>query len=296
MNYLLFQAYGHHDNINEAMFALLSWLKNAGGPQPGTRVVIYTDDEDTFIDTLGPETWMTFEHLSEPQVKFWRGPSDFVHRVKIKVIQHFCTRYEGNFLYLDSDIWLTQPLQPLFARIAAGEAVMHTREGTLQNANNLSRKIGKFLEGKTFELDGQPLEIDRSTPMWNAGAIGLRTDQAGPLLEQVLTLTDKVYPLYPKHTIEQLAFSFILNRAKTIVPAEDAVFHYWHLKELRPVLRRFFERYRGQSLDVLLEKSSAIDPVSLAAPKEAFLKQPGLVRAFKRMLGQEWKMPTLALD
>jgi len=66
--------------------------------------------------------------------------------------------------------------------------------------------------------------------MWNAGVLGLPA-QAVQRLDTVLALTDQLYRLYPKHVMEQLAFSQVLSQVGKLSAADACIHHYWRDKD-----------------------------------------------------------------
>ncbi|OGX92168.1 hypothetical protein [Hymenobacter coccineus] len=288
-DFLLYQAYGNPDVLNEALFSILSYLR-----QPvGARVVVYTDNPAHFQRILGEAAAVEYVPIAPAQWQAWRGEIDFVHRVKIEVLLHAAARYAGNLLYVDTDTVFVQPLAEVFGALGRGERFMHVGEGRLRDGNSLNRKINQALQqdaGRT-DLAGGPIPPD--TQMYNAGALGLRTTDA-PLLAQVLTLTEQLHRLYPKHVMEQLAFSVVLARAGVVRAAAPWVYHYWNLKEIRPVLAELFTPDGAHPLAAWQVRAAALDVPALAEGKAQFRQNPGWRRAVLRWLKRDWRMPAVA--
>ncbi|TPG72372.1 hypothetical protein [Hymenobacter nivis] len=287
-DFLLYQAYGNPDILNEALFSILSYLR-----QPvGAQVVVYTDNPAHFQRILGDEKAVEYVPIAPTQWQAWRGEIDFVHRVKIEVLQHAAARYAGNLLYVDTDTVFLQPLAEVFGALGRGERFMHVGEGRLRDGNSLNRKINHALQqdaGRTA-LAGGPISPD--TQMYNAGALGLRSTDA-PLLAQVLTLTEQLHRLYPKHVMEQLAFSVVLARAGVVHAAAPWVYHYWDLKEIRPALAELFAPAGPRPLAAWQARAGAIHVPALAEGKARFRQNPGWRRAVLRWLGRDWRMPAV---
>lgn len=290
-DFLLYQAYGNPDVLNEALFSILSYLR-----QPvGARVVVYTDNLAHFQRVLGDEKAVEYVHIAPAQWRAWRGEIDFVHRVKIEVLQHAAARYTGNLLYVDTDTVFVQPLTEIFGALGRGERFMHVGEGRLRDGNPLNRKINHALQqdgGRTALAGGS---ISPDAQMYNAGALGLRSADA-PLLAEVLALTEQLYRLYPKHVMEQLAFSVVLARAGVVREAAPWIYHYWNLKEIRPVLTEFFALAGPQSLAAWQARAGALNVTALAEGKARFRQNPGWQRAILRWLERDWRMPAIAFQ
>ncbi|QKG58307.1 hypothetical protein GKZ68_17750 [Hymenobacter sp. BRD128] len=285
-NYLIYQAYGSADILNEALLSILSYLR-----QPvGATVLVYTDNPAHFQAVLGEVAGVAYVFIEPMQWRAWRGEIDFVHRVKIKVLQHAAAHYAGQLLYVDTDTIFTQSPAAIFAALAQGERFMHVAEGRLGDGNPLNRKINRALQ----QASGGPAlargTIGPDTRMYNAGVLGLRSPDA-PLLAEVLALTEQLYRLYPKHVMEQLAFSVVWARAGPVREAAPWVYHYWNLKEIRPVLARLFAPQPSLTLAGWQARAARLDVPALAEGKAQFRALPGWQRAVWRWLGRGWQLP-----
>ncbi len=287
-DFLLYQAYGDPAILNEALFSIFSYLKQGGG----ATVLVYTDNPGHFQAVLGEANAVQYIQIEAAQWQEWRGEIDFVHRVKIKVLQHAAAHYAGNLLYVDTDTVFLRPPTEIFAALSNGERFMHVGEGRLRDGNPLNRKINRALQqdaGRTA-LAGGPIAPD--TRMYNAGTLGLRSTDA-PLLAEVLALTEQLHRLYPKHVMEQLAFSVVLARAGVVREAAPWVCHYWNLKEIRPVLGALFAAEGPQTLAAWQTRAGALDVPALAGEKARFRQRPGWQRAVLRWVGKGWQLPAV---
>ena len=148
---LVLQAYGRPRIIQEARFAILTFLHFALG-RDGWKVVVYTDRPQDFAD-LGPN--VTCEPMDEGRQRHWRGDIDFVHRVKLEVLVDCLTRHEGVLLYVDSDTYFTADPWPLYDAIEPRTALMHERAGRLsERKNGIFRKMHRFVTTQAFPLPG----------------------------------------------------------------------------------------------------------------------------------------------
>ncbi len=288
-DYLLYQAYGSPAILDEALFSILSYLRQ----NSGATVVVYTDNPAHFQAVLGGAA-IRYHRVEPAQWREWRGEIDFVHRVKIKVLQHAATHYAGNLLYADTDTVFLKPPGEIFAAIARQERFVHVGEGRLRDGNPLNRKINRTLRrdaGHTA-LVGGPIRPDAR--MYNAGVLGFRSSDA-PLLAEVLRLTEQLYRLYPKHVMEQLAFSVVWARSGVVREAAPWVYHYWNLKEIRPVLGELFTGKPGQPLAAWQARAAGLDVPALAEEKARFRQRPGWQRAVLRWTGRGWLLPPIEL-
>ena len=176
MNYIIYQAYGSKDIINEAIYSLLSFYKSSGDTlNDEIKIVIYTDDISA-IDHFFSEKRLIYRPLDQELIRAWRGNIDFVHRVKIKILQDFFTNYQdANVLYVDSDTVFNNDPEQLFKSISEGEFVMHVMEGILKERSNpILKKLFKYLYFNDICLSsGEKIRVPLTSQMWNAGVIGM---------------------------------------------------------------------------------------------------------------------------
>jgi len=264
--HIVMQAYGNEGVLQECIFALLSFSK-FHTPEECARVHfhIYTDQPEWFQQYADCPLQLSFRTISKQDLKQWRGAIDFVHRVKIEVLRDFVKHHTGAVLYLDCDVHFLKPVLPLLQRIAAGELFMHVAESRLSDRENrMMKKLHDF-----FKKKQQVYNVDLDSMMWNAGVLGFTTDQA-LLLDEVLSFTDKAYAQYPKHVIEQFAFSYYFQQAGKIHSTTATVFHYWILAEAKSVLHSFFNHFKGQSWVSLLRYSELIQHHVIVQQKTSF--------------------------
>lgn len=247
------QAYGLDRIKREAVLMILSFFYFTKSDEH-YEVIVYTDDEAFFGKYLG--TRVRTELLTPATIIDWKGPDNFVHRLKVKMLQDCSGRHPGKFIYLDSDTFFKQHPSALFDRISDKSVLMHTCEDRLENESNLLlKKIHRFLQQHPVTIGGEKQLIPGSTVMWNAGVIGMETLSRN-ILSQVLTLTDELYAAYPKHVMEQLAFSYFLQNHFNILAADDVIEHYWpYCKTLEAPLEKFCETLLPLSFE---EKCNAV--------------------------------------
>lgn len=239
---IVYQAYGATDILNQTIFSIASLLKKA---EHDIKVIIYTDRKMDLENFFQQDSRVLFEEITKEQINAWRGKINFVHRVKIEVLKDCGKKYPGDLIYLDGDTYFLDDPEEIFALISDEYSIMHTAEGSLEEGKDiLARKIYWFAKKNGIGID---------TVMWNAGVIGL-SESNKKLFDPVLQMTDQIYKLYPKHIMEQLAFSYHLQKNTTIMPADGIVYHYWDQKpdyqkninqflEKNPTLKQALEAY-----------------------------------------------------
>ena len=268
-NYLVFVCYGAKAVAHECLFALISLADctiNENGTFPD--VWIYTDNPSLFQAYKDCPIKLNFRVVDQSTLKDWRGKIDFTHRVKIEVLRDFTKDRSGNILYTDTDVIFNHDPAPIFRKIAQGQLFMHVMEGIVSDAANpILHKLNKHLSAHNRKLpSGQML---RELPMWNAGVLGFNT-RYNSLLDQVLEFTDNEYAVFPKHIIEQFAFSVYFQNQCPITSAAYYITHYWNLKEIRTILDSFFERFNGYPWNVLQDRFRSVQIPVLLQEKSNF--------------------------
>lgn len=287
--HLVYLAYGPRRFLDEAIYSLASFVAVSG---PGAAAVtVYTDNAGYLRSRLPAE--VRYEELRPDRIRSWRGPTDFVHRVKVEMLRDFCARQHGTLVYVDTDTVFLKPLDGVFAALERdGAAFMHENEGRLSSRRNpIFRKLLAVFRRESFTYRGAPLRVPAECAMWNAGLIGLRLDQRR-LLDEVLDLTDQFHARYPKHVMEQFAFSFVLSREPALRAAADCVHHYWNFKEFGGVLSAFLAKH--QTFEEVVANRARIDPAELIRPKLEFERLSPPARFFrKHLLRRTWALPDI---
>ena len=285
-NYLVYIAFGNDDFRNEAMSSILSYLLLKPQPDDAT-VLIYTDLPGHFKALETAPVPIVCNEIKPEQWKLWRGHIDFVHRIKIEVILHTILTYGGNTLYVDSDTYFLKSPAPVFEALAKGERFMHVYESTLKTSKgfhaSVYENLKKYPEAEWYHtLSG--------ASMYNAGVIGLSATEE-PLLRKVLALTDTLYALHPTHVMEQLSFSMSMPIDGRLEQAAPYILHYWHMKDIRPVLSEFFKQHQGVSTAALVEAYAKLPVLEASRTKDKWELKKRWQRALMRIAGRGWKWP-----
>ena len=291
--YIVYQAYGNEDILNEALYSILSFYKVHGLDYQDITIVVYTDHAVYFESILGKER-IVCKHLDTTLVKQWRGAIDFVHRVKIETLLHFTSTLQNDqVLYLDSDIVFMKPIHDLFEAITEGAFIMHEFEGKL-NASSfpLILKMGKFIKGHQKQLHAKGFDVPIDAGVWNAGVIGFNSSKQH-LLSKVLCFTDGFFAMYPKHIAEQFGFSLYLSKEGTVFNSSAYLFHYWSFKEFRNILHDFFayQKSRAAELSIIIQEIDYISPIKMGESKRLYDNMHWLPKAFRKLKKNRWEMP-----
>lgn len=220
---IVLQAYGLEEVRVQGLYAAWSALAYAG--EAPLSVHVYTDEPSFFAPLAGA---IELRALSPDDIRAWRGPLDFTHRLKAVMIREMTERHPGDrLLYLDADMFFVAPVQSVFDRITPSGSVMHEREYEVATrATSQMRRFRKHMGRLTFR--GAP--VDLGGTMWNAGAVGIHPSRFG-MVDTWIAFIDALYPHYRRGLVEQYGVSLLLQRATEVRPCTDEVVHYWAQKD-----------------------------------------------------------------
>jgi len=252
---ILYQAYGLSYIYNQVLFSILTLYHHLQGDLKGIKVLIYTDRPEIF-QKYNKDIPVSTELLTKDLLAKYKGDMDFVHRVKICIIQDCFTKYKSDVLYLDSDTYFTKSPHQLLNKITTGTSIMNSDDYDLLSADDLYENkdwllIRRAIRGYNYSIENKSVKIPLTTRMWIAGVIGLSFQNA-KLLELILDLCDQIYANKKVFTAEQFAFSYYLQNRSQLLTSEDIIFHYW--KYFKPFNWReiymhhfkiFFKKYRN---------------------------------------------------
>ena len=271
--YILYQVYGDSKVYTQVEFSLLSFLPFIIQSNGLFKAVIYAENPEYFAEY---SEYADVHHLDPVKLKEWMGPLNFNHRAKICLIQDFFSRYRGKLLYLDGDTYCMKDPDKVFQYIDGKEAVMHVNEGRINSeANAMFRKLYRFFKDMpVMQLENEMnINISGSLQMWNAGVIGMMTEQA-KYLEDVRMTTDALYKEYPKHVMEQVAFSQVFQNAFIMRPAADYIYHYWDRREtMMPILYKFLDENKDKPLIDKALTAFELQPVPSLPEKRTFFQK-----------------------
>ncbi len=220
MDNLVYLLYGQAGHDDELVYSVLSALQLIGPESSDYRMIVYTDHPAA----LG-ELPVRIERLSEQVLVEWAGPFDFNHRRKIFVIKDALDKFGGRLILCDADTFFVKHPKKAFARVRPGQTVMHIGEYHLYDP--CARKLADFLQVHDLRnRAGHRWNLTLATAMFNAGIIGLHESDIS-LLDEVVHLTDQVYPHLRIPTIEQFAFSVCFQHYTKLRQSYDVVHHYW---------------------------------------------------------------------
>lgn len=287
-SHIIFQAYGHEGILQECTFALLSLCRQHTKAALDPLIVwIYTDNPAFFTAFHDCPLDIRFREINPAQIQQWRGSINFLHRVKIEMLLDITREAAGQILYLDTDIMFTAPVAPLLEHIKAGRRYMHIMEGRVHDSRNVMlRKLSAFLhQHNPLTVDGAAVVIPEDVMMWNAGVLGFSSTDRH-LLETALRFTDSVYRQFPKHVVEQFAFSFYFQQGAPLLTAHTTISHYWNLKEIRAILASFFRHFQACTWEEMVRYSVLIQLPDPMQQKVNFLQNRSVLGKFRK---EQWQ-------
>ena len=286
---ILFFTHGSKDFLNEVAYAVLSYYQHHKAGE--NNIVVYTDNEAYFRTILPAE--VRYVNVSPAQVKQWRGAIDFVHRVKIEVLNDALQRFPNeHILYLDSDVYFKQNISFLEEKIRQGTPLMSLKEGVIAKSSLRHFKtLASYLKKHHYQIGTTPpTVVAADQAMYNAGIIGLAPTDL-PIVKQVLQLTDFLHPDIQNHVTEQFAFTVLLQQKGAIYEVEPHIHHYWYFKEFRSIIAQFLEENKGKTFDALVALSAKINPERMGREKLAYKQMNFWQKLVQKISkGRKWRI------
>jgi hypothetical protein len=231
---LVIQSFGREYEYRRAILTILSFYAHCPLPVEQTRVLLFTDRPEYFSSYLSGLP-IDFILLTPEKINDMRGKIDFLHRIKIAVIEEAFKKTEGNIIYADSDTFFIADPLPLLKQLAPAKSFMHILEYRFEEMRHLPLPMGKtfraflnHIESRSFyDANGQEFKINREDISWNAGVMMFHSSHVR-FIPDVYALTDQFYPETKNHACEQYAFSLLLQRNTEIKACEKVSYHYWY--------------------------------------------------------------------
>ena len=289
-NYLVYSVFGNENFYNEALYSILSYLKFHKADE--NQIIIYSDSTDFFKKKLSQS--IIYIELSNDEITNWKGKHNFVHRVKVKVIQDVVSKYNGNFLYLDSDTYFTKNCSEIFNNINSNAIYFDKSEGKLiDNKGGIARKMKAFLKNESeFKIPSlnETIKIDSYFTVWNAGVIGFNSSYSNQL-KMVEELVDVLYSKNQLFVMEQISFNYFFQRKTKPLESKNHIHHYWYFKEFRDVLSHFFEHNKSKFFEEMIVEIDKINPEYLSSEKRAYKKMSFWKKQFHKIQkGRKWRI------
>lgn len=248
---LVLQSFGQEYEYRRAIFTIYSFFAHAGELDK-TEIILFTDKPEFFANYLNAFP-VRYVMLTPQKIKAMRGEIDFLHRMKIALIEEsFELAKNENLLYIDSDAFFITDARMLDKEADEGHAFMHKKEYDFASLAKMRlpaaepfHAILKLVRERQFQLaDGKSIRIDEKQYSWNAGAMFFH-HRHKKFLPNVYRLTEQLFVPSKNHASEQYAFSVILQNSISLLPLDKFIFHYWYRIEKKIVDEFFLERING---------------------------------------------------
>ncbi len=231
---LVVQSFGRENEYRRTVLCIRSYYSHISEQYAATRTLLFTDAPEFFepyLDNLP----ITYVALTKDKLRQMRGRLDFLHRIKIAIIEEAFTLTEDNILYVDGDAFFVADPSPFFSTIGPKVSFMHEREYAFETLGDLPTPSGdpfhfvlNYIRNREFTLaNGASVKFSASLYSWNAGAIMLDRSHRS-LLADVYAITDQLYAATKNHASEQFAFSLVLQTNTDLKTCSPVIHHYWH--------------------------------------------------------------------
>ncbi len=232
---LILLSYGREAEYFRAVFCILSFLAWSGENRKKVRIIIYSDYPIFFKGYL-EDPDIDYFLLTSDLLKKMRGGTDFLHRIKVAVIDLTFKRFpDEDLLFIDSDTFFISESKDLLDEFRKGHSFMHKMEYTLKEGLDIfasydqpefPKAFIRYISSRNFTIGNTIENFTESDYSWNSGVLGLSKDFA-VYMPDVIRLTDRFYENSQWFISEQLAFSLILQRKTQISPVDHIILHYW---------------------------------------------------------------------
>lgn len=231
---LTIQSFGRENEYRRAVLTIWSYYAHTGLDWKQTKVCLFTDRPEWFHQYLQGLP-VEYVLLTPEKIKTMRGKIDFLHRMKIALIEETFSRTEGNILYADSDTFFTSDPTLLEQELSPEQSFMHLREYPFSDMKDMPLPMGetfqafyRLITSRTLKgATGQPVKISPESASWNAGVMFFHPSHVR-LIPDVYALTDQFYPETQNHASEQYAFSVLLQNNTALHPCDSVIYHYWY--------------------------------------------------------------------
>ena len=230
--HIIYLSHGGKKYYDQARFSVLTLLHLLlEQRRTDVRIVVYTDDPST----VPAHELVVCMPVTREQLAGYRGPFDYVHRIKLKVLEHAARHFGSALLYVDCDTrWLALPDDVFEQLRQGGRGCMHVEEGRI-NAKFFPTYAAAL---ERFTPDLRSLGVTKSPSdlmMWNAGAIGVPAG-AESFFAKALAVNDFLLPrIKPRNWVEQLALSLVAENEFAMSALGERLHHYWNYSYEAPI-------------------------------------------------------------
>jgi hypothetical protein len=225
MNCIAYLSYGtgrHQYEVAHSASTARRFAPPVAEPANAFCIKVITDTP-LFFHRLGIDA----VEVSASTINDWRGPMDYGVRGKIKAMQLLFTQGAAKVILVDGDTFFLDDPSKLFRRLGPGNSLMYEQECPLADARipDYHLTAEKLESSPVYDSNGARLTCGRRTMQWNSGVVGLFRHDAH-LLTDVLAVIDELLSRFKVWTIEQTAFSIVLQQRTRLSGAYRTIYHY----------------------------------------------------------------------
>lgn len=231
-----------HDQTRFSVLTLLDLLLKQN--RNDIRILVFTD---ALKETPAHDLIHSSE-IAPKDIALFRGPLDYVHRIRLEVLRRLEATMGAPFIYVDCDTrWIKIPDEQLNLLADGGQPLqsnrpaffMHKNEGAI--SDSFFPEYVRLLHQKKSGLIDRGLQSTPPFTMWNAGTLGVPSKAVG-FFDEVLAITDDLLPYVKcRNFLDQLMLSLVATTRFDVQPFDDCLAHYWgYSHELPVLLRQFF--------------------------------------------------------
>lgn len=182
---LALQSFGRESEYKRAVLTTLSFFAWFGKNKKEARVFLFTDRPDYFAPYFH-DLPIEYILLTPNKIAVMRGEIDFLHRMKIAVIEEAFALSETNLLYADSDTFFIADPTPLMEQLTPGHSFMHEWEYRFEEVRHWKLPTGQSFRDFLDLIESQPFQwangsstcITAEHSSWNAGVMMFHTAHA----------------------------------------------------------------------------------------------------------------------
>lgn len=126
-NYVLFLSFGDTQWVQRTVLSILSFNNQLHPDSPKLRIGVLTDRPRYFKSYF--KDWVEIFPLKKQEIAGRISENGFTQRLKISLLRDFVRQKDCNVLYLDSDIYIQEPVSQLLNDVNSGKALMWDKEG-----------------------------------------------------------------------------------------------------------------------------------------------------------------------
>lgn len=266
---LVAQSFGRESEYRRVLVTILSFYAHSSRLLP---TWLFTDNPEWFAPYLS-ELPVQYVRLTPEKISIMRGKIDFLHRMKIALIEEAFQKADSSLFYADSDTFFTEDPMTLYGQVTEEKSYMHLREYEFEYLRNLPlpggatfRAFLQLIESGTFSLpDGTQLSVGPTDASWNAGVMIMHTSHRR-FLPAVYSLTDQFFPATANHASEQYAFSIMLQKYTQLQACESVIYHYWYQVK-KKIADQLFEQFIPELTHLTTEQRiSKVKALSVRLP------------------------------